>query len=156
MKFLSMILGSIAIITIFSTSDYEIDLFHGVFRFSSQEQQVEAGIMSEFAHTKSFKQLDPRIETTFGDNVDPQPIRFHSKNRLKNGDLLIVKRKVLGNNLRDGYRFIMYFYGAGDLGSCTKIMNEELGLDNKYHIHQFKRNSEYSWMEVRSRFILLD
>jgi hypothetical protein len=154
MKVVLAIIGSVAILRLFC-GEYEIDPFYGVFRFSSVEETIEQGIVSEFKKGE-FKKLDPRVETIFGNRVDPQPVKFHSKNRLKNGDLLIVKRKLFGNNLRDGHRFIFYFYGAGDLGSCTAIMNGELGLDNKYHIHQFKRNSEYSWMEVRSRFVLLD
>jgi hypothetical protein len=154
MKVVLAIIGSVAILRLFC-GEYEIDPFHGIFRFSSTEEAVESGIASEFKRG-TFKDIDPRVETNTGANVDPQPIRFHSKNRLKNGDLLIVKRKVFGNNMRDGHRFIFYFYGAGDLGSCTQIMNGELGLDNKYHIHRFKRNNEYSWLEIRSRFVLLD
>lgn len=152
MKIIAVILSSIAVITLFS-GEYEIDLFNGVFRLSSEEEALEQGIMREFNSNK-FK--DFRIETETGANVDPQPVRFHSKNRLRNGDLLIVKRKVFGNNLRDGHRFIFYFYGDGDIGSCVNIMNNELGLDNKYHIHRFKRGNDYSWLEVRSRFVLLN
>lgn len=159
MKYLAISLASIAIIILFR-GEYEVDVFNGIMRFNSQEESIETGITKEFARSKEFKDfkldIDPRVETLTGANVDPMPIRFHAKNRLRNGDLLIVKRKVFGNNMRDGHRFIFYFYGAGDLGSCSQIMNTELGLDNKYHIHQFKRNNEYSWMEVRSRFILLD
>ena len=157
MKLIAVILGSVAIITLLCGS-YEVDLRYGILRFSSEEVAVESGIASEFKRG-TFKPLAPRVErveTILGENVDPMPVRFHSKNRLRNNDLLIVKKKIFGSNLRDGYRYIFYFYGAGDMGSCLKIMNGELGLDNKYHVHQFKRNNEYSWLEVRSRFIILD
>lgn len=159
MKFLSIILGSIAVITVFS-GEYEVDLFNGVMRFTSQEEAVESGIIREFNRTNQFKQFkldtDPRVETKDGSPVDPMPVRFHSKNRLRNGDLVILKRKLFGNNMRDGYRFIVYFYGSPSLGECLKIMNDELGLDNKYQLQQYKRNDKYAWLEVRSRFILLD
>ena len=153
MKIAFALIGAVAVLRLFC-GEYELDLFNGVFRFTSTEDAVESGISSEFKRSTDFKEF--RVETFTGANVDPMPIRFHSKNRLRNGDLLIVKSKVFGNNLRDGHRFIFYFYGDGDMGSCAKIMNTELGLDNKYHIQQFKRGNDYSWMEVRSRFILLD
>ena len=151
MKGLGVFLLGIAVFMVFS-KDYEVDLGKGVVKFSSPEdtitQEFKSGNFQQFS-------TDSRVETQHGAPVDPQCVRFHSKNRLKNGDLLIVKRKVFGNNMRDGHRFIFYFYGAGDLGSCTAIMNGELGMDNKYHIHRFKREGSYSWMEVRTRFVLL-
>ena len=67
MKFFAVILISVAIITLLC-GEYEVDLRHGVFRFSSEEEAVESGIASEFQRKgfKNFK-LDDRVETFFGD-----------------------------------------------------------------------------------------
>lgn len=155
-----------------SSGFYEIDLKRGVFQFKSTDE-----IETSFADTNSFKQLDyssrqlekarqkqinaktatdlTRIESDTNAPVDPNPVRFHSRNRLHNGQLMIVKRKVFGNSIKDGHRWMIYMYGVPDLGTFTNIMNNELNLDNKYRLINFGNKTKYVWAEVRSNFIVI-
>ncbi len=96
------------------------------------------------------------IETKANEPVDPKPVTFASKNTLADGRRLIVKRKWFGNSIRDGHRFIFYFYGVRTLGEVTHLMNGELNMDNKYHIVRFKQYGKgCCWVEVRSNFVHL-
>ena len=146
MKGLGVFLVGIAAFMLFS-NDYEVDLGNGVMKFSDKDDEI----------TQEFKKQEFKDFSIEGyeTKVSQQGVKFHARNRLKNNDLLIVKRKIFGSNLRDGYRFIFYFYGANDLTSMTSIMNGELGMQGKYHINNYKRGEKYSWMEVRSNFVLL-
>jgi hypothetical protein len=182
MKGLALVLGLFAIICLTNNGKYNIDL--GVMKFQSSEDQIEEGIDDMFADTSSFQGWPPqganhllaeqrrdvllkqKNAETFRDldraesdtlaPVDPEPVKFHSKNRLRNGDLLIVKRKVFGNNERDGNRYIFYFYGTNSIGEVLALMKKELGLDNKFKMIRYKRGDKYTWIEVRSRFVVLD
>lgn len=173
MKGLAVVMSMFAIIVL-ANQNYDIDLLKGKVQFSSKEDEE---IVRMFEDKESFKELTyaerqvhnaklksinaktatdlVRIESDTLENVTPEPVRLHRKNRLKNGDLVVVKRRVFGNNTRDGHRWVFYFYGANDLGSMTDIMKNELGLDNKFTMSKYKRGNKYSWMEVRSRFITL-
>jgi hypothetical protein len=177
MKLIIAVIGMFFVWSL-TTGTYNIDLKRGVVQFSSEDDTQPSNVINEFRDVGSFKRFNymdqkiadrvqknknaeiasdlTRIETDTGANVDPQAIRFHSKNRLKDNTLLVVKRKIFGSNLRDGYRFIFYFYGINSLGAITERMNKELGLDNKYHLVQYKNEEKLSWIEVKSRFIILD
>ena len=169
----------------FSRGSYNIDLKEGEVQFQSEVDEIEESFSNEKAFksfTRSptvsrvpsgsyenrqidkakLKQLNAktatdltRIESETNAPVDPQPVRFHSKNRLKNGHLMIVKRKVFGNSLKEGHRWLIYLYGVPDLGTFTDIMNNELGMDNKYRLVSFGNKTKYVWAEVRSNFIIL-
>jgi hypothetical protein len=179
MKGVAVVLGMFAII-MFANGRYDIDLFKGKVQFQSAEEEIEYGMDEMFADKSSFKGWPPvdyadrqvakadakqknaqtasdltRLETDTGGDISPDVVRLHVKNRLRNGDLMVVKRRLFGNNMRDGYRWVFYFYGANDLGSMLDIMKNELGLDNKFTMTRYKRGDKYSWIEVRSRFILV-
>jgi hypothetical protein len=151
MKGLGVFLIGIAVF-MFARGNYEVDLGKGILRASNKEDKITQEFQS--GNFQQFSAVSNSIEG-YDSMVTPQGVRFHARNRLKNNDLLIVKRKIFGSNLRDGYRFIFYFYGANDLTSMTDIMNGELGMQGKYHIHNYKRGDKYSWMEVRSNYVLL-
>ncbi len=182
MKGLAVVLGCFAIICLTCNGRYSIDF--GPFKFQSTEDEIEKGIEEMFADKSSFQGWPPRganhlldeqrrdvllkqqnaksfrdlasVESDTLADVDPMPLKFHSKNRLRNGDLLVVKRKVFGNNQRDGHRYIFYFYGANSIGDVLELMKNELQMDNKFNLIRYKRGDKYTWIEIRSRFVVLD
>ena len=154
MKIVFMIVAVVAILRLFC-GEYEMDVPKGVFRFSSEEAAVEKGVSHEFTtNTEQFVEFR-HVVSILEDRTNLYPVRFKERNRLKNGELLMVRGKIFGNN-KDGNRYIFYFYGKGNIDTCTRIMDTELGLLWKYELVQFKQKEDYSWMEIRSKYIILE
>jgi len=156
-----------------TNGNYEINVLKGIFKFNSEEEETTI-VLREFTTGSNFKTFNinhSEIIRTNSSNVelininvstsDPnlitnQPVRFHQNNRLMDNTLLIVKDRLCGNNIRDGYRYVFYFYGINSLDVIRDKMDNELGLFNKYELTQFKKEDSLTWIEVRSRFIVLE